>query len=77
MVILRLGMKLSEPDGTTVEFRDTGTRSTLWNAPHLRHSEGIKLHVAVNKAVHVDSLKGVRKSDTDDEGSSPSWQSVR
>jgi len=75
MVILRLGMKLSEPDGTTVEFRDTNTRSTLWNAPHLRYSEGIKLHVAVDRAVHADSLKNVRKSDTDDERSSPSWQS--
>jgi len=77
MVILRLGMKLSEPDGTTVEFRDTSTRSTLWNAPHHRQPEGIKLHVAVDKAVRVDAFKGGRKSDTDDEGSSPSWQPVR
>lgn len=78
MVILRLGLNMSEPDGTTVEFRDSSTRSTLWNAPHPRNSEPIKLNVSVDKAVHVDGLKRhPSEVETDDDGNSPSWYPVR
>jgi len=73
MVILRLGLRLSAPDGTALEFRDSSTRSTLWNPPHLRNNQGIKLHVATDKVVRAKYQQSRSDMDTQDESVSPAW----
>ena len=54
MVIVRLGLGLSRPDGTTFRLREPARPSMVWQSPRRRSSEILKLTTDETTAVGDD-----------------------
>ena len=54
MVIVRLGLGLSRPDGTTLHLQEPATPSMVWQSPRRRSSEILKLTTEDTTAVSGD-----------------------
>jgi len=61
MVIVRLGLGLSRPDGTTLHLQEPATPSMVWQSPRRRSSEIQKLTTEETTAVG-DDPKSDRRS---------------
>ena len=54
MVIVRLGLGLCRPDGTTLHLQEPATPSMVWRSPRRRSSEILKLTTEETTAVGDD-----------------------
>lgn len=54
MVIVRLGLGLCRPDGTTSHLREPATPSMVWQSPRRRSSEILKLTTEETTTVDGD-----------------------
>ena len=59
MVIVRLGLGLCRPDGTTLHLREPARPSMVWQSPRRRSSEILKLTTEETTAVGDDPKSGV------------------